>query len=115
MHGIWSKQLTEHRKPLSELVASMTILTFGSPITHIYQHYFPRDYGAFSETGLKDLAADKRVKWLNIYRADDPVGTTISGPTQDFPENIRMPAGGHLRYWEEDVAKALREHLPGKP
>ncbi len=115
MHGLWSKQLTEHRKPLSELVASMTILTFGSPITHIYQHYFPRDYGAFSETGLKDLAADKRVRWLNIYRADDPVGTTISGPTPDFPENIRMPAGGHLRYWEEDVAKALREHLPGKP
>ena len=60
MHGIWSKQLTEHRKPLSELVASAAILTFGSPITHIYQHYFPRDYGAFSETGLKDLAADKR-------------------------------------------------------
>jgi hypothetical protein len=112
---IWSKPLVVGRPPLSEQVSSMTILTFGSPLTHIYQHYFPKDYRPFSETSLQELAADERVQWVNIFREDDPIGTHIKGPTEEFPRNVAMQAGGHTRYWEKDVfdSPLVRLHLPG--
>lgn len=112
---IWRKPFVAGRPPLSERVSSMTVLTFGSPVTHIYQHYFPTDYGPFSETSLNELAGDPRVRWLNIYREDDPVGTHIEGPTELFPENIAMAGGGHVRYWEKEIfaAAAVCQHLPG--
>ena len=112
---IWSKPFVVGRPPLKELVSRMTILTFGSPVTHIYQHYFAKDYRPFSRTSLRELAADERVQWINIFRDDDPVGTHIEGPTEEFPRNVAMPGGGHTRYWEKDVfdSPAVRLHLPG--
>lgn len=115
LKDIWRKPFSAGRPPLGERVSSMTILTFGSPVTHIYQHYFPKDYAPFIETSLKDLAGDERVRWLNIYREDDPIGTHIEGPREDFPRNIDMPNGGHVRYWEKEIFASpdVRRHLPG--
>ena len=83
--------------------------------THIYQHYFPEDYGSFSGTALSKLADDARVRWLNIYRADDFVGTIIAGPSDTFPRNVPMKEGGHFCYWEREVlgAPEICVHLPG--
>jgi hypothetical protein len=115
VNDIWNKPFIAGRPPLSEQVSSMTILTFGSPVTHIYQHYFPRDYGPLSGTSLKGLAADERLRWINIFREDDPVGTHIDGPTEQFPSNVAMPAGGHTLYWTKDVfaSPLVSQHLPG--
>ena len=111
---LWRKG-TKICPALMHRVSSMTILTFGSPLTHIYQHYFPEDYGSFSGTALSKLADDARVKWLNIYRADDFVGTIIAGPSDTFPRNVPMKEGGHFCYWEREVlgAPEICVHLPG--
>lgn len=115
IEDIWNKPHVVGRPPLSERVSSMTVLTFGSPLTHIYQHYFPKDYGPLSGASLKELAADERVQWINIFRQDDPVGTLIEGASEDFPRNVAIPGGGgHTRYWEQDVfaSPLVRPHLP---
>jgi len=114
-NGMWRRKFPDG-STLESRVASMTILSFGSPLTHIYQHYFPHDYGPLAKTALMDLALDPRVKWLNIFRSDDYVGTHIDGPMENFPINIRMPKGGHLKYWCKNVlgSKEISAHLPGE-
>lgn len=119
MKDIWNDTRVKNGKALKDRVSGMTILTFGSPLTHVYQHYFPEDYAPFSTTTLQQLATNGNVEWLNIYRVDDFVGTVIAGPTDTFPRNIGIPigkkGGGHFHYWEDDVlgAPAIRVHLPG--
>ena len=103
-NGMWDDTLSEN-------VSSLTILTFGSPYTHIYQNYFPSQYPDLTENDskLKGLSEDNRVNWYNIYRIDDYVGTTIAGPDKNFPTNIAMPVGGHTNYWKVDVFTHLVE------
>jgi hypothetical protein len=119
MKDIWNKPLVESGEALKDRVSSMTILTFGSPLTHIYQHYFPEDYAPFSTTVLQKLSTDSNVQWLNIYRVDDFVGTVIAGPNDAFPRNIGIKigkkGGGHFHYWEDDVLGVpdIRAQLPG--
>lgn len=88
-------------------VESLTVITFGSPVTHVYQRYFPQLYKPFKETSLLELSKDKRVKWLNVYRVDDFVGTHIENSIPNFPLNVPAPAGGHTHYWSEDVMLEL--------
>jgi pimeloyl-ACP methyl ester carboxylesterase len=94
-------------------VESLTVITFGSPVTHVYQRYFPQLYKPFDKTpSLVRLSEDKRVKWFNVYRVDDFVGTYIENSIPNFPVNIPAPHGGHTSYWQEDVMKELFNH-PG--
>lgn len=96
-------------KRLSDRVESLTILTFGSPLTHVYQHYFAHHYPTIMPpgAGLNMKARDPRIRWVNAYRIDDFVGTYIEGPTPDFPVNVPLPTGGHTAYWSPEVFKAL--------
>jgi len=103
----------------------VTIFTFGSPLTHIYQRYFQEDYpdmradypgeedsvllrsGAHFEhlRKLHELSKgdDPKVRWFNIYRVDDYVGTYIVGPSESFPKNIPLKPGGHTNYWPVSI------------
>lgn len=86
-----------------EQTASLTILTFGSPLTHVYQTYFTRDYPLLGTTRLTEVAADPRVRWVNAYRIDDYVGTYIENSIPNFPVNVPLKIGGHMNYWQPDV------------
>ncbi len=106
--GLWEKKLKGK-------VASLTILTFGSPLTHIYQHYFPQHYPKLyegqGEPRLKSLSEQPNVKWYNVYRIDDYIGTYIHGVTNSFPENMPMSPDGHVKYWQQDIFQELKDKL----
>jgi len=55
-------------------------------------------------------------RWLNVYRADDYIGTIVQG-REGFPVNVRSPTiGGHTGYWaDKEVRKLLlnAQVLPG--
>lgn len=91
-------------------VKSLTVITVGSPLTHVYQNYFPRDYPDLKEK-LSETAKDPRILWINGYRIDDFVGTYIENSIPGFPVNVPIKAGGHTRYWEGPVMQRLFEEI----
>lgn len=114
--------IEELRKPrwnraFAEL-SSVSLVTFGSPLTHLYQHYFPFLYGEVTQGRWKGLRNHVDT-WVNVFRIDDYVGTYIESPIAEWPYNIALPPGlrllGHTRYWETDVFRAIAELLPQQP
>lgn len=100
----WARNLLAGRK--------VSFVTMGSPITHLYGHYFPHRYPPLFADGKLNPAwgqwLDVTVqKWLNIYRVDDYIGTFVDG-APSFPENRRMRKdGGHTGYWGDSEARDL--------
>ncbi|MGQ0673885.1 MAG: hypothetical protein ACT4N2_13555 [Hyphomicrobium sp.] len=90
------------------------IVTLGSPIDHIYKHYFPK-YDASVDSA--DLLNPKLRSWTNIYRVDDPIGNKVEAISGGFITNIVLPAGGHVDYWKEErVCEVILDLVdPGRP
>lgn len=88
----------------------LDLVTMGSPITHLYAHYFGANYNPNFGDGRSIR------NWTNIYRTDDFVGTQIdpmpveeeNGKKTQWPINVAIPAGGHTNYWTDGDAL---EHL----
>jgi hypothetical protein len=81
------------------------IITIGSPIQHLYGHYF-HEYGNLAE---KLATISKHInRWINIYRRNDYIGSSIRS---ECIENNALPAHRrwpHQHYWFESyVAQAL--------
>lgn len=102
---------------------SITLVTMGSPFTHLYQHYFAHFYPALDSEQWQPLV-ERLERWINIYRIDDFVGTQIDFPmprivpTQDCPDGAfsNYPVGprGHMNYWADaHVLDILRRELMG--
>lgn len=86
------------------------LVTMGSPTSHLYGFYFTKEFDLKSTDPSKDVT-DGIASWLNIYRVDDFVGTTVEGPREDFPKNEWVPAEGHTGYWTDDsVLRHLKRH-----
>lgn len=81
-------------------IERIDIITLGSPLGHIYQHYFP-DYEAPADTPA-DLNAKLR-SWINLWRADDPIGHAVDVIGGGFIENVALPPGGHVDYWKDEA------------
>ena len=106
--GLWSARPDGWAEALSDRVSSLTILTFGSPISHVYQRYFPTVYIDLCDVdAVAKAAKDPRVSWFNTYRIDDYIGTYIENSVPNFPVNVPMPIGGHTRYWEPEIFQGL--------
>ena len=106
--GLWKQAPDGWTESLKDRVSSLTILTFGSPITNVYQHYFGHMYPPFAKTLIADIdRKDQQVKWFNTYRIDDFVGTYIDNSIPNFPVNVPVTTGGHTKYWEAEVFKVL--------
>jgi hypothetical protein len=72
------------------------LVTCGSPLAHLYQHYF------FEYADLQsDIAAlrNRIGRWINLYRIDDYIGTQIGMPTDETIKNEQLGPGGHTDYW----------------
>jgi hypothetical protein len=83
----------------------LKLVTMGSPIGHLYGHYFPRLYR------LKPAVTLHVNHWLNIYRRDDFIGTAIGSAASTFPENLPIPPRGHTDYWRDRDALQAIAHL----
>ncbi|MFV0492316.1 MAG: hypothetical protein ACK5M4_10895 [Pseudorhodobacter sp.] len=94
----------------SQLPVKPTLVTMGSPLTHVYTHYFALNYQMPGE------CPDWLESWHNIYRRDDFVGTYITG---HGAQNHPVRAAGHTGYWiDPEVWKIFRSQglfppLPG--
>lgn len=116
---------------LSSSFSKTSLVTMGSPLTYIYQHYFGHLYPSLNEPYWDDLR--QRIdRWLNLFRVDDFVGQEVDFPVQsitktprswmaDFgasmPESSTHPLGcrGHVNYWDDEEAlKVLRRELFAK-
>jgi hypothetical protein len=91
------------------------LATFGSPLTHLYQHYFPRQYPPLDEgdrwVGLRNNVG----AWRNVFRIDDYIGTHVGAPDPGgaWPVNHPVGPGGHTNYWTPEVFDLLADWLPG--
>ena len=122
----------EPLKELLEAVGKKTLITLGSPFTHLYQEYFPR---CFATPRQGELSGGKW-RWINIFRKDDFIGTHILPPggwgdhhggrdcvqthgkvihgygEDGFLEQHEVGLGGHTFYWvEPEVQKVLQEAI----
>jgi hypothetical protein len=93
------------------------LVTVGSPLTHLYQHYFPAHYPV---NDPKQAVLQPYVRrWRNIFRTDDYIGTfvtlgsnaaaTQAAQAQSWPESIPARPGGHTHYWEADIFAHLTD------
>jgi len=114
---------------LNNSFRTVTLVTMGSPFSHLYQHYFAHLYPALDEPFWVYL--NQRVdRWVNIFRVDDYVGNEINFPapiqiesqpyttgTQPFSsqteyQNIPVGPRGHVNYWaDREVLEHLRREL----
>lgn len=101
------------------------LMTMGSPVTHLYQHYFPWRYGPLFPKDQPDVdylqpwgeGLRRNVDvWTNLFRVNDFVGRQIEG-APNFPENVCFPqgsGGGHSGYWSDpDILREMMPYLPG--
>lgn len=100
--GLWERELRGY-------FSSVTILTFGSPITHLYQNYFPSQYPPRDGT-LSYGVPRTDFRWCNVYRVDDFVGTELAG--QGVEEQVAGEMGGHGRYWDRGLFERIGKFLP---
>jgi hypothetical protein len=85
-----------------------SVVTFGSPLSHLYQHYF-HAYAGMGE--ILDKFQARGVSWINLYRVDDPIGNRIKG-AEGWIKNVPMAKGGHTGYWSEPaIADAILDAL----
>ncbi|MEQ1651559.1 MAG: CoA transferase [Hyphomicrobium sp.] len=88
-----------HARDSLKGVERIDVLTMGSPLKHIYEHYYG-DYEPPYEGG-RTLDVDS---WINMWRVDDPIGQDIN-PTACSKDgkicNIGIPPGGHQNYWKQ--------------
>lgn len=83
-----------------------SLITMGSPYTHLYHNYFPGSY--YDVPGRHELYVDR---WTNIFRIDDYIGTHI-GPNTGWPVEVPVHCGGHSFYWvDPPVEEVLRREI----
>ena len=81
----------------------LTLVTMGSPLTHLYQHYFPLLYPNIGSPQWDGLFQNVG-KWINVYRINDFVGTHVEcreSPTGLVPANFYVGSRGHTYYWSD--------------
>jgi hypothetical protein len=89
------------------------VITFGSPLGHVYQHYF-REYSGL-EPSLARLSRCTG-RWVNLYRIDDYIGVWVGEIDGESVENCPLDPGGHVDYWKEKaLAETILRIVAGKP
>ncbi|MEZ4684208.1 MAG: hypothetical protein R2932_59355 [Caldilineaceae bacterium] len=100
---------------------TIRFVTMGSPISHLYQHYFPGAYPPWSATAHWQTLFGTVRRWCHFYRIDDFVGMRLYPLPTDLPpaqevafDQAGICAGGHTEYWQDDrFVAALRDELAG--
>jgi hypothetical protein len=112
----------------------ISLITMGSPVTHLYQHYFGHLYPSFSDRFWKTFHQHVD-RWVNIFRIDDFVGLDVDfghlpqthedceameagvAPNQSrlhfaHCSNHAVGARGHVNYWSDvEVLEILKREL----
>jgi hypothetical protein len=79
-----------------DLPVKPALITMGSPLTHIYGHYFHQNYQFTTQSN------EALLNWINIYRRDDFVGTRVHGNGTEAL-NFKVRPKGHSHYWSDET------------
>lgn len=90
--------------------ARIALLTYGCPITRLYLRFFPAHMREPIRRVHRRLCDAPSCRWINLYRATDPIGGAIAGERPDWTSTATGPpdAPGN------DVANPLLDP-PGLP
>ena len=96
--------------------APVKIITLGSPLAHIYAHYFEEYEGL---GGGLDRLGPVVLSWWNFWRVDDAIGTRLSDRPTCFVQEHALPRGGHSNYWREPpvsdaILEAIADRAPSR-
>ena len=100
--------IADKREQLNSLskVRRIDVITLGSPLSHIYKHYF-RDYDRLPKNDYASDALIGKIKsWTNVWRIDDPIGHAVDLHPVLQVENRGIGPGGHTFYWKEPLVCA---------
>jgi hypothetical protein len=78
------------------------LVTMGSPVDHLYRYYMRTRYSLPPDAGPRGM------RWINVYRIDDFIGTRIDTATSGHPMNLAVDPRGHTDYWRD---REVLEHL----
>ena len=97
-------------------VRRIDVITLGSPLTHLYQHYFSGD-GVLDDATHRGARQFEKVRsWTNIWRIDDPIGQEVRFDADVPIANKGIGPGGHTSYWKEpDVCATIMRMLLEPP
>lgn len=82
-------------------IKKRSLVTMGSPYSHIYEHYFPTKFV------LPTDFHERLDSWINIFRIDDFVGTIVGDKKGQWPNNIAVNPKGHTGYWRDDEVREI--------
>lgn len=83
------------QKTHPRLAKSLLFITMGSPISHIYDEYFPENYG------IRRTDIEPNLNWHNIYRTEDFVGKTVNSVELVDGCDHKVGPGGHSHYFSD--------------
>jgi hypothetical protein len=95
--------------PLGARRVGVTFVTMGSPLHHLYGHYFPRYYPPLADAEARARIEARLARWVNLYHADDYVGTQLApwwGTAPAHWEDCDPTSGGgsgHTTYWSDGL------------
>ena len=103
---------SEHARAIVGAAVDVHVVTLGSPITHLYQHYFEEYSSAGADTSWlpRNLAS-----WTNMWRIDDPIGRANEIGEKGFVDNRPLEPGGHDDYWKQPEVCDLIVDLIERP
>jgi hypothetical protein len=127
-HALWFRLNDPQDEPKKTVLSllkrlkqpKVDLVTFGSPLTHLYQEYFPYRYHPLFIGDKCNWGnfTDHVARWHNVFRIDDFVGTYVDGDARkQFVENVEIHEGGHTDYWKDhEFLRVLlsRRLLPGR-
>lgn len=99
--------ISDHHNPNGSLktVKEVDVVTMGSPLTHIYEHYYGDYEPPYEGKGMLEVDW-----WINLWRVDDPIGQDIN-PIACIKRgevcNVGISPGGHMNYWQQPEVLAI--------
>ena len=98
-----------HNPGLDRCQGAITLVTLGSPISHLYQHYFPGAYPDWHNTVRWSPLFKRLQRWRHFYRIDDFVGMELQPIPPELVDFTQagISDGGHTNYWQDDRFVAL--------
>jgi hypothetical protein len=90
--------------------ARVTLVTGGSPLARLFHRFFPESYPATCEllSGFRRQFRD--FTWVNVYRPNDPIGTSLGLPAcWDISTEQHELSGfaAHASYWDDPIVHEL--------
>lgn len=102
---------------------SVALITYGSPISHLYERLFPSFFSKEAITQLQTrFGGEERCRWNNLWRDTDPIGGAVGLDQVDFdlsgdheeplePDTEGIVGTGHSHYEKTLMYAAARMRM----